>query len=226
MEQSNDFQLRYSSLARRLTLRVREDGRVVVTAPLGLPYRLAERFVEENKNWVDRQLKKIMRANEELTRSRQTILYQGKSLPWRLAVNRLEPPRVTRQDNVLIVHSPSENDQQVRQLLERYFIEQARNYLPSRTLLLADVLGVDVNRVTVRSQRTRWGSCSGRQTISLNWRLMMAPIEVSDYVIYHELAHLIHPDHSVDFWQVVADVCPSFKSARRWLKQHNHLLHF
>jgi len=226
MEQASDFLLRHSPLARRLTLRVRDDGRIVVTAPPGLPYHLAERFVSENEQWISQQRQKISFARQELTQSRQTILWQGKTLPWRLTVNRRQHPRVVREKDALVVFSPVENDQEVRKLLEKWFIGQAKEYFPERTFLLADVLGVEVKTVAIRSQRTRWGSCSGRRTISLNWRLMMTPIEVSDYVIYHELCHITHPNHSAAFWRSVADVFPNFKESRRWLNQHHRLLHF
>jgi predicted metal-dependent hydrolase len=81
-----------------------------------------------------------------------------------------------------------------------------------------------VRRVTVRSQRTRWGSCSRRGTISLNWRLIQTPAFVQDYIHLHELAHLIEMNHSEKFWRQVERLCPDYLAAERWLKQHRNLL--
>ncbi len=90
---------------------------------------------------------------------------------------------------------------------------------------LASRNGFTVNRVTVRNQRTRWGSCSRRGTISLNWRLIQTPDYVRDYIALHELAHLRHMNHSRRFWQEVERLCPDYRSAERWLKQNRGILH-
>ena len=81
-----------------------------------------------------------------------------------------------------------------------------------------------MNRVTVRNQRTRWGSCSRRGTISLNWRLIQAPGFVRDYIILHELAHTLEMNHSDRFWRQVETLCPDYRNAERWLKQHKEVL--
>ena len=89
---------------------------------------------------------------------------------------------------------------------------------------LAAVTGVKVRRVVVRNQRSRWGSCSARGTISLNWRLVQTPDFVRDYIIYHELMHLREMNHSGRFWARVEAVCPGWRAAERWLEQHAGLL--
>lgn len=89
---------------------------------------------------------------------------------------------------------------------------------------LANLHGVDVARVSVRNQKTRWGSCSRHGAISLNWRLIQSPAFVRDYIILHELAHRRQMNHSDKFWQEVARLCPDYPAAERWLKQHAKLL--
>jgi predicted metal-dependent hydrolase len=91
-------------------------------------------------------------------------------------------------------------------------------------LELAARHGLTVRRITVRSQKSRWGSCSRRGTISLNWRLVQAPGFVRDYLVLHELAHLREMNHSRRFWGEVARLCPDYREAERWLKQHSILL--
>jgi predicted metal-dependent hydrolase len=101
---------------------------------------------------------------------------------------------------------------------------RAADELPARCLELAAQHGEQVASVVVRNQRSRWGSCSTKRTISLNWRLMLMPPEVRDYVMLHELMHLRHPNHSRAFWREVAIVCPTWREAERWLKKHGQKL--
>jgi predicted metal-dependent hydrolase len=97
---------------------------------------------------------------------------------------------------------------------------RAEKELPGRCLDLADRCGVSIARVSVRNQRSRWGSCSPKGTIMLNWRLLQMPAHVSDYVIFHELMHTKHPNHSRRFWRAVESVCPGWRDAEHWLRRH------
>jgi predicted metal-dependent hydrolase len=100
----------------------------------------------------------------------------------------------------------------------------ATGELPPRCLALAGTCGWRPAAVTVRNQRSRWGSCSSRGTITLNWRLVQMPPAVADYVMLHELAHLRHPNHSHRFWRAVAGVCADWRSSERWLRRHGREL--
>jgi len=98
---------------------------------------------------------------------------------------------------------------------------RAARELPARLLALAAQHGFAVSRVTLRAQRTLWGSCSRRRaSISINWRLVRMPEDVRDYILLHELAHLRHADHSRKFWALVETICPTFRETHRWLRRH------
>ena len=107
---------------------------------------------------------------------------------------------------------------------KRETIARARRELPARLLELAACLGLSVTKVSVRNQRWRWGSCSPHGHICLNWRLVTMPGWVRDYVLIHELMHLRRPDHSRKFWKLVAEQCPDYKAARRWLHENGRSL--
>lgn len=107
-----------------------------------------------------------------------------------------------------------------RAALEKRYIEAAREYFPKRAAYFQPFTGGIYHRITIRDQKTRWGSCSARGTLSFNWRLMLAPPAVLDYVVVHELCHLTYMNHSPAFWQAVADVCPDYRAHRKWLKEH------
>jgi predicted metal-dependent hydrolase len=112
----------------------------------------------------------------------------------------------------------------LRPAIERHLRNLAAQELPARVFELAAPHRLPVQRVMVRNQRSRWGSCSRRGTISLNWRLVQTPIFVRDYLVLHELAHLREMNHSRRFWSEVERLCPTFREAERWLKQHSSLL--
>lgn len=114
-------------------------------------------------------------------------------------------------------------DSQRAALTQRY-IAAAREYFPKRAAYFRQFTGGTYNRITIRDQKTRWGSCSARGTLSFNWRLMLAPPAILDYVVVHELCHLTHMNHSPAFWQAVEAVYPDYREARKWLKEHGQEL--
>ncbi len=111
-----------------------------------------------------------------------------------------------------------------RTALEKRYINAAKEYFPKRVAYFQQFTGGTYNRITIRDQKTRWGSCSARGTLSFNWRLMLAPPAILDYVVVHELCHLTHMDHSPAFWQAVGEVYPDYRAARKWLKDHGQEL--
>lgn len=111
-----------------------------------------------------------------------------------------------------------------RSALEKRYIEAAHSYIPKRVAYYNAMTGGTYSRITIRSQKTRWGSCSSKGTLSFNWRLMLAPPAILDYVVVHELCHLTHMNHSAAFWKAVESVYPDYRNARKWLKEHGNEL--
>ena len=108
----------------------------------------------------------------------------------------------------------------LERMTERDGRARARALVHELAVFEAPRLGVSFQRIAIRDQRTRWGSCSSRGTLSFNWRLVLAPLEVAEYVVVHELCHLREPNHSPRFWQLVADARPGYRDQRRWLGDH------
>lgn len=120
-----------------------------------------------------------------------------------------------------LVVNPSRNQQQiVANELDRFLKSTAQRYLVPRVTQLAQKMSVKFNRVTLRQQKTRWGSCSSKQNLNFNWRLVHFPPQVIDYVIIHELAHLKEMNHSRAFWQLVKTYDPAYPQHEGWLKRH------
>jgi predicted metal-dependent hydrolase len=208
--------------ARRYILRLHNDGTARVTIPRRGSAGEASRFAARNAAWLEKQLLRL--ASEKNKDGRwhvgTQILFRGESVLLQPAANG-DRGRVQLGTEAVRVADP---DADLRPELERYLWNLSAKELTARTLELAKEHNIAVRRVSVRNQRSRWGSCSRRGTISLNWRLVQAPLFVRDYIILHELAHVKEMNHSRRFWREVARLCPDFAEAERWLRRHSSLL--
>lgn len=110
--------------------------------------------------------------------------------------------------------------------LEAPYRQAAKEYIPKRAAYYAGLLGVDYNTITIRDQKTRWGSCSSKGNLSFSWRLILAPPKVLDYVVVHELCHRLEMNHSPRFWALVESIMPDYKTHRKWLKENGEKLSF
>ena len=208
--------------ARRYVLRLCPDGAARVTIPRGGSDAEAKRFAQRNAGWLERQL--LRRAAQP---ARPTFWPLGTEILFRGERVRLEADgdphsgRIRFASEVLCVPDIAGD---LRPAVEWHLRRLAASELPPRVAEFADLHHLAVRRVTVRNQRSRWGSCSRRGTVSLNWRLVQTPMFVRDYIILHELAHLKQMNHSARFWKEVERMCPEFEKAERWLRQHSRLL--
>ena len=211
-----------SHRARRYRLTLRRDGTAVATIPARGSEREAWRFVEQHREWLERARERQRRRPHaaELWTVGARVLWRGELTEIRVAVAG-ERPQVCVAADVFRV---PRFDGDLRPTLEAHFARRARIELPARAWELAAVTGVEVKHVTVRNQRSRWGSCSANGTISLNWRLVQTPDFVRDYIIYHELMHLREMNHSAKFWARVEEVCPGWREAERWIKRNGTLV--
>ena len=202
--------------ARRYILRVGDDGSARITIPRRGSFKAAREFVERHRGWIEKQLHKIPRnpASPLAWTHGTEILFRGEKTPIQV-----EPDgeRMHLGDQVVRMAQPAGN---LRPILERHLWKLAAGELAPRTWELAGRNQLIIHRVTVRNQRSRWGSCSVKKTISLNWRLIQTPSFVSDYIILHELMHLREMNHSRRFWREVEQVCPEYSKAEGWLKDH------
>lgn len=214
---------RRSRRAKRYILSVRGDRTVVVTLPRGGSRRDAEEFLNSRRDWVDRVLQKLPSSLPPKVWVPGTeILFRGLPTPIEEVV--LGTERRIRLGNELFIVSCDVHSVNLRPYLEAVLRQLAELELPPRVAELAQQHACPVRRVLVRNQRSRWGSCSSRGTVSLNWRLIQSPPAVRDYIIIHELMHLREMNHSSRFWAHVAAAFPAYQSAEQWLSEHRYLL--
>lgn len=213
---------RRSLRADRYRLTLRRDGVAVATIPARGSEREALRFVEQNREWLERA-----RTRQRQRPRGADVWTLGTHVLWRGEMTEIRKASEGERPTVCLgadVFRVSQFGSDLRPTLEAHFLRRAKIELPARTWELAAETGVEVKEVTVRNQRTRWGSCSAGGVISLNWRLVQSPLFVRDYIIYHELMHLREMNHSSRFWARVEEVCPTWRDAERWIKQNGSLL--
>jgi len=209
--------------ARHYILRISADGALRVTMPWRGSRAEAERFVGERHEWIEREryARSLEAGSREPWTSGAVITLRGAEVMLQVAPIDGSRVRVTVGECAIAVRGDAASD--LRPHVERHLRRVAERDLPDRLRVLAADHALQVVGVTVRAQRSRWGSCSPSGRISLNWRLIQLPPHVSDYVLLHELAHLRHLNHSARFWREVDRLCPWHREARTWLRGNARL---
>ena len=197
------YRIRRSDRARRARILVDGDG-VQVVLPRRFPLRDVEPFVEEKRAWIERTLRRMGETETELPPARLCdggdVAYLGERL--RLAV---------WVDPAALNHA-----------LERWYRRRAREEVGARLDTACARAGSSYTRLQIRGQQTRWASCSSTGAMSFNWRLLLAPAEILDYVVEHEVAHLEVMDHSPRFWELLSARYPGWREPEAWLRRHGH----
>lgn len=233
------YQIRPSTRARRVRLVVRPGGALEVVKPRGVSQARIEETLREYEGWIRRTQARLAplvspTATAPLTDG-SSLPYLGRTLrltfaPGASASSALA--RVTLRGEQLILALPTaaaslgegERDACVRALLERWYRKQAATVFAERLARWNTQYHFTWASVSVKSQKTRWGSCSRRGNLNFNWRLMLAPLPVLDYVVIHELCHLKEHNHGAGFWALVERACPDYREQRAWLRLHGHEL--
>jgi predicted metal-dependent hydrolase len=211
------YSIRRSPRARRVRVTVDVTHGVEVVLPRRAPEREAAAAVRELRPCIDRRL-------AELARTRAAIAARGDTVPFLGQVLRLVPQpgrtRVHRRDDDLLVPA----GEQQAPALERWYRRAARDEIRPRLDAACAQASSSYTALTIRSQRTRWASCSHTGAMSFNWRLLLAPEQVLDYVVWHEVCHLEVLDHSPRFWALLEQRCPDYRQHLRWLRRHGATL--
>ncbi len=216
------YRLRVSRRARHLRLEISPNQGLTVILPHRAPGSEVERLLAQKEDWILKHLKKIGTSPP-----RKITLKDGSTIPYKGIPHKVVLRPHTRsffsvqlQSRTLLIQVPPVEQAPVNAVLESWFRWQAKIQIEQLVRQLARRYNLRPGRISIRDQKTRWGSCSSKGNLNFNWRLLMAPIGVLRYVVIHELTHLNELNHSKKFWALLADRCPDFREHEAWLKEH------
>jgi hypothetical protein len=215
--------------SRRKTLAIHVKHRKVeVRSPLRAGKAEIQKFVENNKAWIEqRLLDESLRYKESLRIEKgRKILFRARELE--IVFRERRKQRVLIEGGQFVIQGHKLTAAKAKVQVEDYLIDKASEYLLPRTRALTKHLGVDakLNEIKLRKTKSKWGHCTSAGVIQFNWLIMLAPFAIIDYMITHEVCHLIYMDHSKRYWELVDSICPNSESYVDWLKQHEHRLYF
>lgn len=208
-----------------ISLQIDTDSRITVYAPSFTPAGEISRFVEEKRNWIAKtilrqSLQKAGHTHRQYT-SGESFYYLGRAYQLEAYYDPLEDQGVTLRNECFFLNCPDD-----RSMRKFYFVswykDRAVQYISRRLEYYSSMLGLTHGGIRITSAEKRWGSCSETNRLAFSYRLVMAPPEVIDYVVVHELAHILQKNHSSKFWDLVADVLPDYRVNRRWLRDNEY----
>jgi predicted metal-dependent hydrolase len=227
----NGFTSKLTRSGRRKTVAIKiVAGEIFVIAPSGLPLADIERLLIKKSAWIAEKV--ALQQQMAMVKPKQFVagesfLYLGQTLSLRIAHH--HKANCASVGEVLLVSVPNpkiDNRELVKRFVINWYKNQAASQLQHRTAVYAKLIGVTPASLQVKSFKARWGSCSHKGDIHYNWRLIGAPEFVIDYVVVHELCHLLQHNHSPVFWQLVRQFMPNYLTAKEWLKMNARLLEF
>ena len=212
-----------------------KPGLVEIVAPLQMPEHKLHKFVESKQQWVSQALKKMAASSPEQSgfapveyNSGAMITYQGSAYPLMLKPSKLKRVKIEFTDGYIAyvpqTMSPDEQNGEIKEALIKWMKKQTKQLVVKIVENHATKKQLFPRTITVKTQKSRWGSCGIHNDININWLLLMAPKEVLEYVVVHELCHIKVKNHSSQFWSLVAEHLPDYKNRRNWLKKQGRSL--
>lgn len=209
--------------AKNLTIKIDDEGQVIVVTPRWYPKRKIDRFIEEKRDWIEKSLSKI-NSTKKIIDSKTEIMIFGKKYSKEIVSDDSFAGGISLMDNKFIINQiTAEESLYTSRKINRFLKNTAEKYLLPRTHQIGKHMKINFGNITLREQKSRWGSCSSLGNLNFNWRLVHHPTVVIDYVIVHELAHRIHLDHSSNFWSLVEKYHPDYRIHRGWLKRRGRV---
>ncbi|GIM45096.1 hypothetical protein DNHGIG_06450 [Collibacillus ludicampi] len=227
--QTIPYLVKESKRAKYVRIEIRPDGSLVVTRPAHVSLSTIEDILSKKKKWILFQREQLKQEStqhwQHTYQNGEPFLYMGEEVLLQVSHDEIARPLIRlhgKRLEALVPFSVSNEEMPVvlREAIENWYRMEAKRVITERVYELAVREGLTFNRIFIKGQKTRWGSCSTLGNLNFNWRLMMCPPEVIDYIIIHELCHLNEMNHSQRFWNLVALRCPNYKECELWLKQN------
>lgn len=206
---------------------IEKNGLVKVTSPIRVSETYINELLQKKSSWILKKLSDIETRASKANKAKvfeegEFYSYLGKEYKLKLVKNSdLKKPTVRLENENLIITLPNNFEaEKIKDILKLWYVKQFKHVIEDRIKYYSSIIGVFPQKITIREQKTRWGSCSAKGNINLNWKLIMAPLEVLEYVVIHELCHMKEMNHSKKFWNLVENIFPQHKKYRAWLKDN------
>jgi predicted metal-dependent hydrolase len=219
-----EFELEYRN-RKTLAIQVKPMNKVIVLSPIGLPEYIIKGKVSSKGKWIIKKLLDFKDfgytpVNREFADG-ESFMHLGRNYILQLFLNSsLAKLTVKLSDGIILIHTPTKDPVILKKLMERWYRKEAEKVILKRIEYYKPKFRIGPEKIKIKEQKKRWGSCSPQGSIYFNWRIIMAPPLVIDYVIVHEMSHLIHRNHSLHFWKQVGSILPDYKVRKKWLKDH------
>lgn len=217
------------SRRKTFAISIAPDKGIVVKIPLYFPLADIEKLVMEKAEWIAEKYRQMEEQRKDKPThhfiSGETFYYRGTGLVLNLIVNGdRKRIMVKKQAGTLLVVSPSAESAVIKDAIEKWYRERAREVITDKVTYFQHFVGKPVGEIRIKEQKSRWGSCSSQGNLNFNWKIVMAPDEIIDYLVVHELCHLLHMNHSKEFWDSVEKIISDYKKREKWLKENGTLL--
>lgn len=206
-----------------------DDGLVSIVIPEQLEVDQIYQLLDAKRHWIREKLilqREAMPVSAKSFISGEAFSYLGRNYRLKVQKGRFAPVKLIQGRLVATLPSGAEEPYMVRNTLVRWYKSHAEQKLQEKAERYAKIIGVEPKSVGIQTFKSRWGSCTAKGDVVFNWKIIMAPNRICDYVVVHELCHLIHHDHSPKFWKEVARVIPDYGERKEWLKQNAPSLEF
>ncbi len=207
-------------------IKVTSKGEVIITSPFGISEEMLENIVKKKSQWILSKLHKFKNENMEEETSIKNgykLMYLGIELKLELNDKRESSREFFISDGkfkVFLQHNIDSEETLMKNHITMIYKREAEKILRERTKIYMEIMHVHPLKITIKNQKTIWGSCSFKKNINYNYKIIMAPIEIVDYIVVHELCHLIHMNHSKQYWNAVKSILPDYGVRRQWLKEN------
>lgn len=218
------------SKRKSLVIAIQPDGNLLVKAPFLMPDSEIIKWMKTKTGWIVRQRAKVLEQQELNPPKRyvagEKFLFLGREYELDVRISAGRVGMVGIAEDKIVLFSQTGEETEVKKLLESWYIKQAKAWIPKCVRFWAAQMNESFENITIKNQKKRWGSCSSARNLNFNRRLILAPKEVIDYVVVHELCHLKQMNHSREFWHEVEKVLPDYKIRKKWLDENGNSLQF
>jgi len=227
-DQKYEFKIIRSS-RKTIGIIINADRELIVRSPNKTSIKKLKSLLKEKEDWILKKFEKMAEikappADKDFING-DTLLYLGREYELKIKAElSLKEMEVKLGENEIIIKYPVElknkkkRKRKIREFLINWYRSQAKVTINKLINLHKNKLNVEPNNIVIKKQKKRWGSCSSKHNLNFNWKIIMAPLSVIEYLVVHELVHLIHPNHSKDFWETLALLIPDYKDKKEWLR--------